>query len=79
MLILTRKNNESILILCPGGECVEILVSKIENERVKLGVNAPQSIRILRKEVYATMSTGGPTIHTVPEIAKTSSTDAKRT
>ncbi|MDR1254903.1 MAG: carbon storage regulator [Puniceicoccales bacterium] len=74
MLILTRKHDESILILCPSGECVEILVSKIENERVKLGVNAPQSVRIFRKEVYNTMGA----VNTVPEVAKTSSTDAKQ-
>ncbi|MDR2769588.1 MAG: carbon storage regulator [Puniceicoccales bacterium] len=78
MLILTRKRDESILILCPSGECVEILVSKIENERVKLGVNAPQSVRIFRKEVYDTMGAVRPKVHTMPEITKTSSTDAKQ-
>jgi carbon storage regulator len=77
MLILTRKRDESILILCPGGECVEILVSKIENERVKLGVNAPQSVRIFRKEVYDTGGEVRSKIHTMPEIAKTSPLDAK--
>ncbi|MDR2396611.1 MAG: carbon storage regulator [Puniceicoccales bacterium] len=78
MLILTRKRDESILILCPSGECVEILVSKIENERVKLGVNAPQNVRIFRKEVYATTSAVSSTIHMVPEIAKTSGINAKQ-
>ncbi|MDR0755640.1 MAG: carbon storage regulator [Puniceicoccales bacterium] len=74
MLILTRKRDESILILCPSGECVEILVSKLENERVKLGVNAPSNVRILRKEVYDAMGEVRPK----PEPAKTSSTGAKQ-
>jgi carbon storage regulator len=78
MLILTRKRDESILILCPSGEYVEILVSKIENERVKLGVNAPQSVRIFRKEVYDTVGEVKPKIHAIPEIAKASSLDAKQ-
>lgn len=48
MLVLTRKKGESIQI----GENIEITVLAIEGDQVKLGINAPQSIDIHRKEVY---------------------------
>lgn len=48
MLVLSRKNNESIII---GGD-VELVVLGIENDTVKLGIKAPRDISIYRKELY---------------------------
>ena len=48
MLVITRKKGESILI----GEDIEITVVKSEDGAVKLAINAPKNIRILRKELY---------------------------
>lgn len=48
MLVITRKKEESILI----GENIEIAVIKLEDGSVKLGINAPKDVTILRKEVY---------------------------
>ena len=48
MLVLERKKNESIII----GENVEIKVINCENGKVKLGIDAPESIEINRKEIY---------------------------
>lgn len=48
MLVITRKKEESILI----GENIEITVIKLEDGSVKLGINAPKDVTILRKEVY---------------------------
>lgn len=48
MLVLTRKKNESIQI----GEDIEIKVLAIEGDQIKLGVSAPNSIDIYRKEIY---------------------------
>ncbi len=48
MLVIGRKKGESILI----GDEVEITVIKIEDSTVKLAINAPRSITILRKELY---------------------------
>lgn len=47
MLVLSRKKGESILI----GENIEISVMKIDDGSVKLSINAPKEISILRKEL----------------------------
>lgn len=47
MLILTRKSNERIFI----GDDVVLVVLGIENNRVKLGIDAPPEIAILREEI----------------------------
>lgn len=46
MLVLTRKADESILI----GEGIKITLLQIEGERVKVGVDAPRHMKILRYE-----------------------------
>lgn len=48
MLIITRKKGQSIMI----GDDIEITVSKLEDGSVKLGVDAPKEMAILRKELY---------------------------
>jgi carbon storage regulator len=48
MLVLSRKRDESIII----GDDVVVTVIDIKGEQVKLGVSAPKSISIHRKEVY---------------------------
>ena len=48
MLVITRKQGESILI----GENIEISVSKIEDGSVKIAIQAPREMSILRKELY---------------------------
>ena len=47
MLILTRKVNERIRI----GEEVEIVVLKAGKDKVKLGINAPETVLIQRNEL----------------------------
>lgn len=48
MLALTRKKGESIMI----GDNVEVVVISTQGEQVKLGILAPKSIAVHRKEVY---------------------------
>jgi carbon storage regulator len=47
MLILSRKKGESILI----NNNIEIIITSIEGDQVKLGISAPSNINIFRKEV----------------------------
>ena len=48
MLALTRKNGESIII----NNDVEITVLDIKGDQVKIGITAPKSVPVYRKEVY---------------------------
>jgi carbon storage regulator len=48
MLVVTRKHDESVII---DGK-ITIKVLAIEDGKVKLGIDAPQSIKIYRQEVY---------------------------
>lgn len=48
MLALSRKIGESIII----DNNIEVVVLDIKGEQVKIGVNAPKSVTIYRKELY---------------------------
>lgn len=48
MLVLSRKKGETIKI----GDDIEITVVAIGNDQIKLGINAPKQIEILRKELF---------------------------
>lgn len=48
MLVVKRKQGESLLI----GDDIEINIVNIENGAVKIAINAPKNITILRKELY---------------------------
>ncbi|WFR56806.1 carbon storage regulator CsrA [Anaerocolumna sp. AGMB13025] len=48
MLALTRKLNESIMI----GNDIELSILEIKGDQVKIGISAPKSVPIYRKEIY---------------------------
>ena len=48
MLALSRKKDEAIVI----NNNVEITIIEIKGDQVKLGISAPKSVPIYRKEVY---------------------------
>ncbi len=48
MLVITRKQEQSIII---GGE-VEVIVLGISKEGVRLGIKAPRSVQVHRREVF---------------------------
>lgn len=49
MLALSRKKTESIVI----NNDIEVTVLEIKGDQVKIGITAPKSVPVYRKEVYA--------------------------
>ncbi len=48
MLALSRKTGGSIVI----GQDIEVTVLEIKGDQVKIGIEAPKSVPIYRKEIY---------------------------
>ena len=48
MLVLSRQRDESIMI----GDNIEITIVDIRGDKVRLGINAPNTVPVHRKEVY---------------------------
>jgi len=51
MLVIKRKTNESILI----GDNIEVIISEISGDKVKIAINAPNDVKIIRKELKETL------------------------
>lgn len=65
MLALSRRINESIII----GNDIEITILEVKGDQVKIGINAPKSVPIYRKEIYLQIKESNK------EAAETSVTD----
>lgn len=48
MLALSRKKDEAIVI----DNNIEVTVLEVKGDHVKLGISAPKSVPVYRKEVY---------------------------
>jgi len=48
MLALARKVNQSIII----GNDIEVTLLEIKGDQIKIGIDAPKSVPIYRKEIY---------------------------
>ncbi len=48
MLVLSRREDESIII----NDDIEIKVIGVKQDQVKIGIVAPKSVKIFRKEIY---------------------------
>lgn len=52
MLVLSRKVGETIWI----GEDVEIIITEVKGDQVKIGIQAPRSIDVIRGELRQDVS-----------------------
>jgi len=48
VLVLTRKKNESIIL----NDNIEITIVDVQGDQVRIGINAPKSVSIYRKEIF---------------------------
>ncbi|MDR1956495.1 MAG: carbon storage regulator CsrA [Treponema sp.] len=48
MLILSRKVNEKIMI----GEDISISIIEIQGDHIRIGVDAPKTVKVFRQEVF---------------------------
>jgi carbon storage regulator len=48
MLVLTRKLGQSIVI----GDDIEVVVLEVRGEQVRIGIRAPKTVMVHRKEIY---------------------------
>lgn len=48
MLVLSRKKGETIKI----GDDIEITIVALANDQVKIGIQAPKNVEILRQELF---------------------------
>lgn len=69
MLVLSRKNGERIVI---GGN-IEVMVLQILDNRVRLGLTAPDDVSIYREEVWLDIcrerAETGPAAETGQEVS----------
>jgi carbon storage regulator len=68
MLILSRKLNEKIMI----GDDISISIIEIRGDQVKLGVDAPRSVKVYRREVFDAIldenRAAAESVPTLPEV-----------
>jgi carbon storage regulator len=55
LLVLTRKSNQSIMI----GDDIEVSVLAVMGEKVRIGISAPRTVPVFRKEVYLEIKLDG--------------------
>lgn len=47
MLVVTRKTDESLII----SDNIEVTVLEIAKDKVKIGINAPKEVKVIRSEL----------------------------
>ncbi len=57
MLVLSRKKNEAIVLQMQNGIEVRVTVADVRGDKVRLAIDAPREVRIMREEVNGL---GGP-------------------
>ncbi len=53
MLVLSRKENEKINVNCACGRCTQVNVAAVNGNKVRIGLDAPKDVKIVRAELDA--------------------------
>ena len=56
MLVLARRIDESIIITLPDGQIITVMVTDAIENKVRIGIDAPNNLTILREEISCVMS-----------------------
>jgi carbon storage regulator len=68
MLILSRKVNEKVMI----GDDISVSIIEIRGDQVRLGVDAPKTVKVFRQEVYneikAENQAAAASVASIPEL-----------
>ena len=51
MLVLSRKEDEAIIIKLPNGRQIDVIVTQIDGNQVRIGVDADEDVKIMREEL----------------------------
>lgn len=62
MLVLTRKAGETLFI----GDDIKITINELCGDKVKIGIEAPKDMKVLREELYQTISANKQAVSAVP-------------
>jgi carbon storage regulator CsrA len=50
MLVISRKVHERFTVTSPSGDAIEVAIVSIEGGKVRVGIQAPRSYKILRDD-----------------------------
>lgn len=76
MLVLTRRPEDGLVLTLPGtGEQIEITVLGVDGDKVRLGIAAPRSVTILRRELCEAvqaqnLAAARPPVAFAPDLVK---------
>jgi carbon storage regulator len=74
MLILSRKTNEKIMI----GDDISVSIIEIRGDQVRIGVDAPKSVKVFRQEVFDAIKAENKAAARSTPVLPVLSIDAKR-
>lgn len=62
MLVVSRKDGQGAVITTADGQRILVTVSDVAGNRVRLGIQAPKDVRILRSELDGQWPLGLPCV-----------------